>query len=443
MCCRLILIVGLLGGFSPTLHSQESDAQPNIILILADDLGYGDLGAYGNELIATPNLDALADQGIKLTSFYASANVCTPSRAGLLTGRYPIRSGLAHGVIEAEDEHGIPPEEVTLAEILKDSGYETSLIGKWHLGHTENYWPTRHGFDSFYGLPYSNDTLPLALYRDEKPVEEPVVQSTLTERYTAEAIEIIESGSPQPFFIFLSHTFPHIPLHVSHRFEGRSKAGLYGDVVETLDWSTGEIVRSLKNAESDENTLILFTSDNGAWFEGSNGLNRHGKGTTWEGGYRVPLIAWWPGRIPAGRVSDALTMNIDMLPTVTSLAGVTLPTDLELDGRNLRGVLQRGEKTPHEVLYFFDNEDIAAVRTPQWKLMVTSYYRRNLVAFERIEPIMGFDYSLLFEMTKTGSEHYSVARENPDVLAQMQTYLISGRREFDPLRTEPVPVVIP
>jgi uncharacterized sulfatase len=418
-------------------------AAPNVILVLADDLGFGDIGANGQSLIKTPTLDRMAREGVRLTSFYASANVCTPSRAGLMTGRYAIRSGLAHQVIEPDDEHGLPQAEITIAELLRDVGYRTALIGKWHLGHTQEHWPSRHGFDSFFGLPYSNDMQPLALYHDERAIEEPVAQATLTERYTAEALRVIADDDERPFFVFLSHTFPHIPLHASKRFAGRSRGGLYGDVVEELDWSMGEIFRALREKEIERDTLVIFTSDNGAWFEGDNGAYREGKGTTWDGGYRVPLLAWWPGRIPAGAVSDGLAMNIDILPTLAALAGRDLPKGLMLDGRDIWPLLQGKEASPHEVLYFFNNEDIAAVRTPRWKLMVHSYYRRNLAAFDQFEQGIGFSYWLLFDMQAELPERFSVARENPDVLERMLGYLDAGREQFAGLRTRPPPTTVP
>ena len=438
----LLFALILSSGISACL-AQEDKSLPNFIIVLADDLGYGDLSISGNQLIKTPNLDRMASEGVRLTSFYASANVCTPSRAGLLTGRYPIRTGLAYQVIEANHTHGLPQEEITLAEILKNKGYATAVIGKWHLGHMPDYWPTEHGFDYYYGLPYSNDMRPLALYRGSLKVEEPVDQSTLTERYTAEAIQFIEQNKDGPFLVYLPHTMPHIPLHVSGAFEGRSNAGLYGDVVETLDWSMGQLFAVLKKLDLDDNTLVIFTSDNGAWFEGSNGDWRQGKGTTWEGGYRVPLIARWPGRISPGTVSDAISMNIDILPTVAALVGAPLEPDRKIDGRNIWSLFQGSPDTPHEFLYFFDNEDIAAVRTQRWRLLVRTYYRTNLVAFDTVEEILGFSYPLLFDMTSSHPERYSQARDNADALATMEAYLTQGRSEFEYLRTRPAPETVP
>ena len=425
--------------------AQAAAGRPNIILILADDLGFGDIGANGATLIETPHIDRLAREGVRLSSFYASANVCTPSRAGLLTGRYAVRSGLGHRVIEAEARHGLPPEEVTIAEILHARGYATGIIGKWHLGHTPEHWPTQQGFDYYFGLPYSNDTYPLALYRNDESIEEPVDQSTLTERYTQEVIRFIRETGDQPFFVYLPHTFPHIPLHASRRFAGQSKAGLYGDVVEALDWSTGQILAELERLGIDGQTLVIFTSDNGAWFEGSNGPYRANKGHTWEGGYRVPFVARWPDGIPAGVESAAMSMNIDLLPTLATVSGAALPDGLTLDGRNIMPLLQGSADTPHEVLYFFDNEYIAALRTARWKLTLRSYYRRNYIAFDRIERMRLFDenYWLLFDMRHEQPERNSYARENPGIVKQMMELYAKGAKEFRPLAQQPASETIP
>jgi len=444
-CKRWLYVLGIALAFASTVEASQvrSDRPPNIIIILADDLGYGDIGINGARQINTPYIDQLAREGVSLSSFYASANVCTPSRAGLLTGRYAIRSGLAYGVVEAEDGNGLPPDEITIAEILKPRGYRTAIIGKWHLGHSPQYWPTQQGFDYYYGLPYSNDMQDVALYRGTARIEDPVEQSTLTERYTAEAIRFIEENRSRPFFLYLAHTFPHIPLHVSDEFAGRSRAGLYGDVVEVIDWSTGQIVDALRRHGLDEDTLIVFTSDNGAWFEGSPGDARDAKGTTWDGGYLVPFVARWPGRIAAGTRSDALTMNIDILPTIARLAGARMPDGRIIDGRDLWEVTQGSERSPHEVLYFFNNEDISAVRTERWKLLMRTYYRTNLAAFERFKPGVGFDYWLLFDMRDPEPERYSRAREYPEILENMLAAWQRGREEFESLRLHPPPRLLP
>ena len=357
-----LLICGLVGA-------DDAPRPPNIIIILADDLGVGDIGINGSP-IRTPNIDRLAAEGVVLTNFYSSANVCTPSRAGIMTGRYSIRMGLAHQVIDPDSEKGLPESEITLAEELKNSGYHTALIGKWHLGHTPEHWPTNHGFDYYYGLPYSNDMTPLALYRASGKIEEPVDQNTLTRRYTEEAIAFIDDHAADFFFVFLSHAFPHYPLHASEQFRGKSSAGIYGDAIEEMDWSLGEIMAALDRNGLTDNTLIFFTSDNGAWFEGSNGEFRGTKGQSWEAGYRVPLISWWKKQIPAGTTSDAITMNIDLLPTILGAPGLEQTPGGELDGRNIWPVLLGSNQSPHEHLYLFNNEDVAGIRTQDWKYIV-------------------------------------------------------------------------
>jgi uncharacterized sulfatase len=420
----LVLVVSF---FPPLTLADAERGLPNVIVILTDDLGYGDLGSYGSEAIRTPNLDRMADEGVRLTNAYSSSSNCTPSRAGLLTGRYPVRTGMAHQVLFIEDTHGLPLEEVTIAEMLKPMGYQTAIIGKWHLGHTPTYWPTNHGFNFYYGLPYSNNLSPLALYRNQKKIEEPVVQGTLTERYTQETIQFIERHQNKPFFIYLAHTFPHVPLSVSEKFEGRSKGSLYGDVVETLDWSTGEILAALERLGLDKNTLVIFTSDNGPYQGGTTAELRGTKGTPWEGGYRVPFIARWPGQIPAGNISDGISMNIDILPTIRAITGAKLPEDLVIDGKNLMSMLRNEQGTPHEKLYFFADERIAAVRTQHWKTVLLARYR----GINRWLP--DHDLRLLFNMDNDPYERYSLAAHREDVWEQMTGYWIEGVEELESL----------
>ena len=418
-------IISLVCLLCFTSDAMESDRPPNIILVLADDLGYGDLGSYGSTHIETPHLDEMARQGARLTSFYASGSNCTPSRAGLLTGRYAIRSGLAHQVIFVNDEHGLPVAETTIADMLRPLGYRTAIIGKWHLGHTPEYWPTAHGFDYYFGLPYSNNQTPLALYRNNRIIEEPVQQATLTERYTAEAIRFMEEYRERPFFIYLSHTAPHVPLHVSETFAGKSRAGPYSDAVESLDWSTGKLLSAVQRLGLDEQTLVIFTSDNGPYPQGSTGGLRGTKGTPWEGGYRVPFIARRPGHIPAGVVSDGIAMNIDLLPTLATIAGARLPAGLKLDGKDIGGLLSGGSESPHDVLYYFSDERIAAVRTPNWKMLVQARYR----GIDRRLPEHGV--LLLFDMRTDPQERYSMAAHRPDKWQELQAHLERGQRVLD------------
>ncbi len=409
------------------LTATAVERAPNIILVLADDLGYGDLGSFGATHIKTPHLDEMARQGVRLTDFYASGSNCTPSRAGLMTGRYAVRSGLAHQVIFVADEHGLPAEEITIAEMLKPLGYRTAIIGKWHLGHTPQHWPTTQGFDYYYGLPYSNNATPLALYRGSRKIEEPVRQATLIERFTAEAIRFIEQRPDRPFFIYLPHTAPHVPLHVSDRFAGKSRAGLYGDVVEALDWSMGELFNAIQRLELDEQTLVIFTSDNGPYPQGSTGGLRGSKGTPWEGGYRVPFIARWPGHIPAGAVSNGISMNIDLLPTLKDITGASLPAGLKLDGRDITDLLGGGSESPHDVLYYFSDGRIAALRTPDWKMLVQARYR----GIDRRLP--AHDVLLLFDMRTDPQERYSMTAHRPGKWQELQTYLARGQQELEAL----------
>ena len=421
--------IGLVCLLCTALVAPASERPPNIILVLADDLGYGDLGSFGSTHIETPHLDQMARQGARLTAFYASGSNCTPSRAGLLTGRYAIRSGLAHQVIFVDDEHGLPETEITLAEMLKPLGYRTAVIGKWHLGHTPRHWPTSHGFDYYFGLPYSNNQTPLALYRNSRVIEKPVRQSTLTERYTAETIRFMEKHRDRPFFIYLSHTAPHVPLHVSETFAGKSRAGLYGDVVESLDRSTGKLLSAVRRLGLDEQTLVIFTSDNGPYPQGSTGGLRGSKGTPWEGGYRVPFIARWHGHIPAGVVSNGIAMNIDLLPTLGTISGATLPAGLKLDGKDIGGLLRGDSESPHDVLYYFSDERIAAVRTRNWKMLVQARYR----GIDRRLP--EHDVLLLFDMRRDPQERYSMAAHRPDKWQALQAYLAQGQLELEALAT--------
>jgi arylsulfatase A len=423
-----VCITGGLPGRA-SVAAQEHRL-PNFIVIMADDLGYGDLGAYGATLISTPHLDRMSREGIKLDSFYASANTCTPSRGGLLTGRYPIRLDLVNDVARPTNDIGLSPDEITIGGALQVLGYRTALIGKWHLGHQPERSPLRNGFDRFYGLLHSNDMHPLELYDDELVIEDPVNQATLTERYTAEAISFIEANQGQPFFLYLPHTMPHTPLFVSERFEGQSQAGLYGDVVETIDWSTGEILAALERLGLDENTLVIFTSDNGPWFEGSSGHFRDRKGVAWEGGLRVPFIARWPSVIPAGQTSAAPVMNIDLFPTLVSLAGGMLPSDRVIDGQNILDVLRYNAPSPHEALFLFQNDRIAGVRSGQWKLVVESNYLSVVTRFDHPDSYYGPD-GLLFDLERDPSETYSYSREHPEVVARLREYLEKAQQNLN------------
>lgn len=430
---REFLGAAIASGLLPGPSVAAPPKRPNIILVLADDLGWGDLGSYGNRLIRTPNLDRLAKQGLRMTDFYASANICTPSRAGLLTGRYPIRMGLAHEVIQAADTNGLPEAEVTLPEVLKPD-YATALVGKWHLGHVPPFWPpTRHGFDLFFGLPYSHDMKGVRLFDQRAPgvelTSEDVVFDQLEQRYFARGIQFIEANAERPFFLMLSLTAPHAPLRPGHEHKGHSRAGLYGDVVEEVDAGVGRIMAALDRLGLADDTILIVTSDNGPWFEGSAGPYRAGKGASgWDGGYRVPFIVRWPGRIRAGRVSDAIAMNFDLMPTLIGLAGFA-PPEVRLDGRSLAAVWTTGAKSPHDELILFNNEQVAAVRTNRWKLVGRSYYRGLDI------PLGRFGYWLLFDLKADPAEQYNLADREPQVLADMKARFARAEQAFAALAT--------
>jgi len=365
----------LLSGISPMKAAQK---KPNFIIILADDLGYGDISGFGYKKspYRTPNLDRMAENGAKLTSFYSSAPYCAPSRATLLTGRYPFRNGVVYNPAPDAgiNEVGLPDKEITLAEALKDSGYKSCCIGKWHLGHTPNYLPRRQGFDEYYGILYSNDMRPVQLVENESVVEYPVIQANLTKKYTKRAINFIEKShqQDQPFLLYLPHAMPHKPLAASEEFYTPNTPGnLYEDVIRELDWSVGEINNKLKELGIDTNTLVMFSSDNGPWFGGNTGGLRGMKARTWEGGLRVPFIASWPGNIPSGIVSEEIAGSIDIFPTVLKLAGVKSNPDVKLDGKDIWPLLTReNTKSPHEAIFGTHGPRLMTIRSGKWKLHV-------------------------------------------------------------------------
>jgi len=421
-----------LGRLSLPLAAAADDAagKPNIILILADDLGYADLSCYGSRTIKTPNLDRMCGEGLKFTDFYTTSPVCTPTRSSIMTGCYPRRIGLHQHVLFPSSLKGLNPDEITVAEVLKSQGYATAAIGKWHLGHHRPFLPTRQGFDYYYGIPYSNDMLTptpdgrkgCVLLRNEEVIEHPTDQTTLTERYTEESIRFIRANSRRPFFLYLPHNFPHVPLYVSERFKGRSAGGLFGDVVECIDWGCGEILRVLRELDIERNTLVIFTSDNGPDRHPAPPL-RGTKGTTWEGGMRVPCIMRWPGRIPAGKVCTELATVMDFMPTFARLAGTKAPTDRVIDGKDITPLLsgQPEAKTPYEAFYYHTAQGrLAGVRAGRWKLHLeppgAQTRPATRAAGAATRPAAG---PLLFDLASDIGESVNLAAQHPDIVARL------------------------
>jgi len=408
------------------LAAAAAPRRPNFILITCDDLVYADIGAYRDAVRYTPHLDQLAREGRRCTSFYATP-VCTPSRAMLMTGCYPKRVGLAfgswHAVLMPGDWHGLHPSEVTVAKLLQQSGYATKCIGKWHLGDQPEFLPTRHGFDSFFGLPYSNDMNaqmkmggkmehphpPLPLLRDERVLEEVVDQANLTKRYTAEAVEFVKANRARPFFLYLPHSMVHAPLAASAEFQGKTGQGLYADAVAEVDWSVGQIRQAVEDAGLARDTLIVFLSDNGGTPRGINAPLRGNKASVWEGGVRVPALFWWPGRIPAGTSSDEVASNMDMLPTLAALAGVALPKGRRVDGFDLSAVLTKGARGRRQVLYHYLANDLRAVRSGPWKLHSNGE---------------------LYNLTSDIGETQNVAAAHPDVVERLNKQLDAARADL-------------
>jgi arylsulfatase A len=451
--------LSLLGAGSLSgARGASARRPPNIIVIFCDDLGYGDLSIFGHPTIRTPHLDRMAQEGQKWTSFYAAASLCTPSRAALLTGRLPIRNGMCsdvRGVLFPDSAGGLPQSEITIARALKGRGYATACIGKWHLGHLPPHLPTSHGFDSYFGIPYSNDmdrvpqeeawdpdspifrhprsaSFNVPLMRNEKIVERPADQTTITRRYTEEATRFIRANRDRPFFLYLAHSMPHVPLFASKDFQGRSVRGLYGDVVEEIDSGVGQILATLQEERVAENTLVVFTSDNGPWLVfkdhgGSAGSLRDGKGTTFEGGMREPTVFWWPGRIAPGIVTD-LGSTLDLFTTACALAGAPPPRDRVLDGFDLSPALFGTGESPRHRMFFYRGTTLYAVRKSAFKAHFLTQR-----AFRADARLTRHDPPLLFNLDNDPGETHDVAARHPDVVADL-------RREAERHRATVTPV---
>ncbi|SFB31698.1 sulfatase family protein [Algoriphagus aquimarinus] len=438
-CFPLLLVL----FFSSTqLFAQNTkETKPNFIIIFTDDQGYGDLGTFGHPTIKTPYIDQMAVEGQKWTSFYVAANVCTPSRSAILTGRLPVRTGMYSNkrrVLFPDSDGGLPAYENTIAKLLKGAGYSTAAIGKWHLGHLPQYLPTSHGFDSYFGIPYSNDMdrvndvthqqafleskfeyFNVPLMRNTEVIERPADQNTITKRYAAEAVEFISSNKDKPFFLYLAHSLPHVPLFASGDFLGKSERGLYGDVIEEIDWSVGEILGALKDNGLDKNTYVIFTSDNGPWLVyneqgGSSGSLYGGKGTSYEGGVRVPTVIWGPGNVKPGVISK-MGSTLDLLPTITTLAGAKMPQDRVYDGFDLSPVFRGENATPRDEMFYYHGDRLFAVRKGDFKLY---FYSNNPAGYP--EKLAKLEKLTLYNLGHDPSERFDLADQNPEIVKEIE-----------------------
>ncbi len=415
-----------LDGIQP---SSQPETLPNIIIILCDDLGSGDLDSPALDL---PNLRRMTAQGTRLTSFCATASVCSPSRAGLLTGRYPVRTLITNPLMSTCDAmnilmdilgrysynvQGIPRDEILLPEVLGRRGYRTGLVGKWHLGGTSGYLPNDRGFDSFYGALWSNDDPPYAIYRDrEVEIPAPADQNLLTRNFTRESVNFIQTNKNHPFFLYLAHAMPHYPVHASAEFQGKSVAGLYGDAVQELDWSVGQVLDTLKQLGLDEKTLVIFSCDNGPWWQGNPGYLRGRKLLCFEGGFRVPFLARWPGIIPPAATSAEMSMNFDLFATCLQLAGVPLPQDRIIDGKDILPLLKGEAPSPHDRFFYYDTRTLIAVRYEHWK-----YHRRYRTDNAAFWPLGQGPF--LFDLETDPNESYDLTENQPDRAAEMAAML--------------------
>jgi arylsulfatase A len=453
---KYIFFIALLFNFWSFYRFQNNNS-PNYIVIFVDDMGYGDLGVYGNPTISTPHLDKMAYEGQKWTQFYSAASVCTPSRAALLTGRLPVRSGMASSknpVLFPNSLSGLPATEITLAEKLKEKNYKTAIVGKWHLGHTKNYLPNNHGFDYYFGIPYSNDmdkinnnnywseyenkelssdSYNVPLMENFDIIERPVDQTTITSRYVDKTLQLINNYKNDNFFIYLSHNLPHIPLYASKRFLGKSKRGLYGDVIEEIDYGVGLIINELKKLNLDKKTIVVFTSDNGPWLvykshSGSAGLLRNGKGTTWEGGVRVPTI-FWGANIKPGLINE-IGSTLDIYTTFLALAKIDTQKNMIVDGYDLSETLLRKKESQRDEMFFYKGDELFAVRLGDFKL--------HLKTTDWFKEPKKHNPPLLFNLNIDPSEKFNISSKNPEKVKEIlelikvhNLRLVRGKNQLD------------
>ncbi len=405
--------------------TTNPENRPNFIIIYADDLGYGDLGCFGATDINTPNIDKLANDGMKFTEFYSASPVCSPSRAALMTGRYPVRMGI-YGVFFPDSYYGINPTETTIAELLQDAGYATGHIGKWHLGSRFEYLPLQNGFDEYFGIPYSNDMNQIMYMRNNQIEKVEVDQRYTTKTYTEEALNFIDAHLKEPFFLYLAHNMPHVPIYASENFEGKSARGLYGDVIEEMDWGVGQILQKLKESDLTERTLIIFSSDNGPWLVmrdhgGSAGKLREGKQYTFEGGMRVPTLVCWPGNIKAGSTYDNLAVMMDWYPTISNLAGITVPAHILLDGEDITPVLVGNDVRKGKELAYYDGNQLRAYRNGDWKI------KRPYEGYQGAmwkKPVQAHEW-LLYDLKNDPEEKINLAEKNPQKFQALKDLLQS------------------
>ncbi|MEX2141876.1 MAG: sulfatase [Pirellulales bacterium] len=445
----LAVLAFVLALLSVARAADELSRPPNIVLIFCDDLGYADIGPFGGQA-PTPHLDRMAKEGLRFTDFYAAQAVCSASRAALLTGCYPNRIGI-QGALGPNSKVGIHADETTLGELLKTRDYATAIYGKWHLGDAPQFLPARHGFDDYFGLPYSNDMWPhhpaggrnypaLPLIDGDKVVELMPDQTKLTTAYTEHAVAFIERNQKRPFFVYLAHSMPHVPLFVSDKHRGKSGHGLHGDVIMEIDWSVGEVLKALERLKLDERTLVIFTSDNGPWLlygdhAGSAGPLREGKATAFEGGVRVPCIVRWPGKVPAGAVCREPAITMDLFATIGAVAGAAMPKDRTIDGRDLRPLLfgAADARSPHEALYFYWGRDLHAIRAGKWKLHFPHAYPQPAPAGGDSKPGKYRQLKIgleLFDLEVDPGETSDVAAKHPDVVERLQALAERGREDL-------------